>query len=421
MDKEQTNILIIGKGAEVTALAKKISQYPQTGKIFIAPGNGISSDIYENIDFREDDLTGLLKFALENKISLTIPISEKALSSDIVGFFSTNGQNIFGPSKDAGFITLNKSAGKKFLYKIHAQTSKFGIFDKQQMAEDYLKNANFPVTIKSSEYTSSTDDRLVCPTVSLAREFLTNLFSKKNETDVLIEEFIYGKNFTIYFITDGYSAVPITSVGNYKFMQDGDGGILTNGIGCYTPDYKISEVVISRVHNIVKNTLATLEKNRTPYLGILGVECTLTGEDKFYVNEFKPFFQEHDIASVLSLIEDDLIKMFISCINGFFSDEYESIKLNNLSSISATVLSKQLIKKIKGFDNIDDLSEINFINVQKTNNNEYLTTKGACFTVTKTASTLSRAKKCLYEDLGMINFDGLKYRKDICKELNNFN
>src|SRR5574344_1281171 len=186
-------------------------------------------------------------------------------------------------------------------------------------------------------------------------------------------------------------------------MQDGDGGILTNGIGCYTPDYKISEVVISRVHNIVKNTLATLEKNRTPYLGILGVECTLTGEDKFYVNEFKPFFQEHDIASVLSL------------------DEYESIKLNNLSSISATVLSKQLIKKIKGFDNIDDLSEINFINVQKTNNNEYLTTKGACFTVTKTASTLSRAKKCLYEDLGMINFDGLKYRKDICKELNNFN
>lgn len=414
MDKKNKNILIIGQGSAAQSLAKKLRTYSQTGDIFIAHGNGIESEYYKNIDIREDDLTGLLKFALEHNIDLTIPVSELALRSDVVSFFITNGQNIFGPSKEACNIAVNNSAGKKFLYKIHAQTSKFGIFDKIQPAEDYLKTATFPVTIKCREYSNLMEDRLVCPTISLAREFLSVLFSK-NETDILIEEYTFGKNFTIYFITDGYTALPLTSVANYKFMQDGDGGILTNGIGCYAPDFKISEVVLARVGNIVRNTLASLEKKGSHYVGILGVECVLTGEDKFYVSEFKPFLQEHDSTAVLSLVDDNLIEIFMACINGFFSDEYEKIKMNDLSSVACVVQARQINKVIKGLDLIEDIDNIDFINVKKANNNVYLTGKGAVMTLTRSAGTLSRARTYLYEDLSEIEFDGIKYRKDLCR------
>lgn len=412
MINEKKKILIIGSGAVSSALAKKLHENTEVGEIFIASGNGIPSDIYTNIDYREEDITGLLNFVLENDIFLTIPTSEKSLKSDIVSFFQSNGQNIFGPNKNACVIALNNAAGKKFIYKIHAQTSKFGIFDKQQPAEDYLRTVNFPVTIKVNEYSSIIDDRLVCSTMSLAREFLSTLY-QKNETNVIVEEFTYGKNFTIYYITDGYSAVPITSVQNYKFTRDGDGGILTNGIGCYCPDINTSEVIYSRVGNIVQNTLSSLDKKGTPYIGILGVECTLTGEDKFYVNEFKPFFQEHDAKAVLNLINDDLVQIFTSCINGFFSDEYEEIRMNNCFSTSATVLSRQNNKIINGLENIEDLENLDFINVKKTNDGKYLTTKGPAFTLTRSAGTLSRARKYLYEDLEEIHFDGIKYRKDI--------
>lgn len=412
MINEKKKILIIGSGAVSSALAKKLHENTEVGEIFIASGNGIPLDIYTNIDYREEDITGLLNFVLENDIFLTIPTSEKSLKSDIVSFFQSNGQNIFGPNKNACAIALNNAAGKKFIYKIHAQTSKFGIFDKQQPAEDYLRTVNFPVTIKVNEYSSIIDDRLVCSTMSLAREFLSTLY-QKNETNVIVEEFTYGKNFTIYYITDGYSAVPITSVQNYKFTRDGDGGILTNGIGCYCPDINTSEVIYSRVGNIVQNTLSSLDKKGTPYIGILGVECTLTGEDKFYVNEFKPFFQEHDAKAVLNLINDDLVQIFTSCINGFFSDEYEEIRMNNCFSTSATVLSRQNNKIINGLENIEDLENLDFINVKKTNDGKYLTTKGPAFTLTRSAGTLSRARKYLYEDLEEIHFDGIKYRKDI--------
>ena len=410
--EENKNILIIGHGASTSALANKFSSYEEVGKIYIASGNTVTNDKWKNVDIREDDLTGLLKFALENEINLTIPISELSLKSDIVSFFQSNGQYIFGPVANACNFAINNAAGKKLLYKIHAQTSKFGIFDKMPQAQDWLKNAKFPVTIKTNQY-NGLGDRLVCPTISLANEFLENLFTK-GEISVLTEEYTFGHNFTIYFITDGYSAIPITSVGKYKFEQDGDGGILTNGVGCYAPDYKISETILSRVSNVVRNILTSLEKKGFPYMGILGVDCTITGEDKFYINEFKPFLQDFDTKTVLDLIDENLVKVFMACIEGLFADEYEQISTNEQSSISAVVSAKKEGVEIKGFDMIDNLDCIDFINVKKSSE-KYLTTKGQNFVITKSASTLNRAKTYLYDDLSELNFDGIKYRKDIAK------
>ena len=86
MINEKKKILIIGSGAVSSALAKKLHENTEVGEIFIASGNGIPSDIYTNIDYREEDITGLLNFVLENDIFLTIPTSEKSLKSDIVSF-----------------------------------------------------------------------------------------------------------------------------------------------------------------------------------------------------------------------------------------------------------------------------------------------------------------------------------------------
>ena len=412
MEENKKNILIVGSGAIASALAKKMVQNTRIGKIYVASTTLIENEKIITVDIREDDLTGLLKFALENNVELTIPTSEKALNADIVSFFMDNAQNIFGPTKESCNIALNKGAGKKFLYKIHAQTSKFGIFDKIQQAEDFIKSATFPITVKSPEQ-NDLDDRLVCTTPALASEFLEVLFNQKNETGILVEEFTIGHNFTVYYITDGYSAIPIATVANYKFMQDGDGGLLTNGVGCFVPDYKISETVISRINNVIKNTLTLLDKKGNSYIGIIGVDCTLTGEDKFYINEYKPFLQDYDATAILNTIEDDLIEIFMACITGLFADEYEEIKQNHLSSTSATILSRQHDKIIKGLDYIDEIENINFINIKKTNDNKYLTKQGKAFILTRTASTLTRAKTLMYDDINQIKFEGMKYRKDI--------
>lgn len=400
MLNERMKILIVGDGAVASALVREFSQYDYVEKIYATSG---ISDLFETVDIRENDLTGLLMFVLENGIDLTIPVSENALGSDIVSFFQSNGQNIFGPSKDSCDFILNKVLCKKFLYKIHASTPKFAMFNKVSQISDYLKNSSFPVFIRTAQHTELEDEKMVCPTLKSALDFVDKLFLK-GETDVLIEDYIFGHNFTAYYVTDGYGATLLNTVANYKFID----GLYTDGAGCICPDYKAGSLVLSRIENILSNILKNLDLRGCPYTGIIGIECVLTGDNNFVVTDIKPFLQNHDARAVLNLCEDDLIKIFTSCVNGFFSDEYEQIRTNNYSSASISVYSDGESEEIKGLNDIED---IDFIEV-KQNDSSFYSDYGMDFIITKTAGTLSRAKQYLSEELKEIKFKGMKYTKE---------
>lgn len=329
MKNDKINILIVGSEECSKKLKQKLCQNDKVEKIYITD---------KDMDLRENDETGLLKFVIKNNIDLTIPISNTALNSDIVSFFNANGQNVFGPSKKSCQIALNKIQGKKLLYKIHAQTSKFGIFDKVQQAIEYLKTANFPIVIT----TKDGKDKIICPTMSLASKFLNETINFHSETDILIEEYVYGHKFNAYFITDGYEAVPFAITGEYKYNPSEKANNAFSQ-GCYTPDFKISQIVISKLKNIINNTLKNLTDKESSYVGFLGLSCTLTGEDSFYVNEYKPFFENHEIDAILQTTNEDLIKLFYSCINGYFSDEYTEIQMNETFSVSTTIKNKNLV------------------------------------------------------------------------------
>ena len=408
MVNEKMKILIVGGGAVASALARYIKKFDYVEKIYATSGK---SDFYETIDIREDDLTGLLMFALKNEISLTIPISEKTLGADIVSFFQSNGQNIFGPSKESCDFMLNKIQCKKFLYKIHAQTPKFAMYNKTSAIIDYLKNSNFPVIISTAQSSVLQDEKMVCPTLKSASDFIEKLFLK-GEADVLIEDYTFGHNFTVYYLTDGYSAIPFNIVGNYKFLGK-DGGIYTEGAGCYCPDYKVNSTVMTRIDKIVSDILTNLDNSGHSYTGIIGVECVLTGENNFVVTEIKPFLRNHDARAILNLCQDDLIKIFTFCINGFFSDEYEKIKTNDYFSVSLCIYSDIENKEIEGLDDLEDVDVIKI----KEKDSIYYSQIGMNFSLTKTASTLSRAKKYLSEELEEINFDRMKYLKEICAKI----
>lgn len=409
------NILLIGKGAVISALAKKLHSIPNVEKIFAAPGNGVTNDVYENIDIREDDLTGLLKFALDNNIDLTIPTSNEAFKSDIVSFFQSNGQNIFAPNKNICNTILNKIQVRKFLYKNNAKSPKFGIFNKFQTALDYLKTSSFPVLIKSQTATGLNNDKMICPTMKYASDYIETLFNN-GEEDLIIEDYIYGTNFTVYYFTDGYSALPITAVANLKFATGDLEGDFTDGVGSYAPDYRISNKILKKLKPLVDNILVNFEQKGNPYMGILGIECILTGDDEFLAEDLKPFFQNHDCRTVLNILEDDIIEIIYSCINGAFSDEYEIIKTNNLHSITAIVSAQLENRLINNLDICEDIDNIDFIGIKQDGVNIY-THQGNCFAITRTSKTLTRAKEYLAQDLSVIKFDGMNYRKDICDKI----
>lgn len=412
---EKKKVLIVGSSAKEYALALKFKSYDC--KVIVAPGNQRIKDIAECADIREDNVQELLEYVLENAIDLTVASSELAIKANISAIFQNNQQLIFAPSADSASITLSRSAGKKFLYKQRVQTPKFAIFDKLQIAADYLKTAQMPQVIRTDE-TQEGKDRLVCTTFSAAKTFVEDLFCR-NETKVVLEDYVYGHEFTFYVVTDGYHALPLTTVANYKFIENGDGGILTSGIGAFTPDYKVSKSVEASVFkNVVERTLQALQQKETPYLGILGVDCVLKDDGNFVVLDFKPFLSDHDAQAVLSLVDENLLTLFEACAVGSFADDYETIEVSDNSSVSCVISARESGKIIEGLELVE--SDITHFGVNKNEYLEYETVAGKTLVLTNTAKTLSRACKNLYEDIELVNFDGKKYRTDICAQVEKF-
>ena len=408
------NVLIIGNCAKEYAFAKKLSELDYIEKIFVAPGNDAMKEFCECVDIRENSPIELLEFALENNVDLTVVLSEKAIKADVVGFFTDNGQQVFGPTAKSAEICTCKSYGKRFMYKLRVPTPKFGIFEKSNLATDYVRNAELPIVVKTDEF-RGINGTLVCGSFDIARAFIDESFLR-GEQRIILEDFVYGHEFSFYVITDGYNALPLTSVANYKFDLDGDGGLLTPGMGCFAPDYKISldnEQFI--MNEIIFPALETLAQNETPYVGILGVDAVLTPDGEVVALEFNSSLQEHDCQSVLSLINDDLYLLMQACATGSFADDYSNINISDDFSVSAVLSSgRKSGAIIYGLDNLDESTKIAHFNTRKNKYLEYETVGGRTLLVTKNAKTISIAVNNLYEELNTITFEGKKYRKDLC-------
>lgn len=414
MDKKK-KVLIVGNSAKEYALVKKFKNYDCD--IFVLSGNSAISELAECVDIREENAQEILEYVLENAIDLTIVTSEVAIKNNIAELFQTNNQLIFCPTAQSAQFTLSRSAGKRFLYKLRIPTPRFGIFDKLPLAIDYLKNAPMPQVIRADENSNSAD-RLVCTTFAASKTFVEDLFNK-DENKVVLEDYVYGHEFTIYVVTDGYSALHLATVANYKFAEDGDGGILTSGVGAYTPDYKISsDIENSVMQNVVERVLASLQRKETPYLGVLGIDCVLTTDGSFVTLDFKPFLSDHDAEAVLNLVDENLLTLFEACAVGSFADDYEKIDVSDNSSVSCVISSRKKGEIIKGLELVE--SDITHFATTKNKYFEYETVEGKTLVLTKTAKTLSRARKHLYEDVELISFSGKKCRNDICEKVEKF-
>ena len=404
-------ILIIGNSPKAYSLAKFLSK---NNIIFVAPGSDTMKDFANCIDIREDSISELLEFVLENDIDITIPISEKSLNTELVDILANNNQQVFAPSLATVETILNKSSAKKILYKLRIPTPKFGIFEKAALAYDYIRNIKPPFIIKTNEPSSA----VVLTSQKLAKNIIDSLLNDKKQK-VIIEDYIWGTPFSFYVLTDGYKALPLGSSIVYRHLLDGDGGQLTSGMGACSPNYKFSLEFENYIMNeVVYPTLGYLEKNNSPYLGILGINGVIAN-NRLEIIGFQNFMQDVDCSAILENLDIDLLELIESCIIGSFSDEINYIPLKDISATSLVLTCKNknnVENIIKGLDSVDENIKIEFY--PQVSKNKYLELEaehGAVLIMTATAQTLSSSTKLIYDEASCIDFNGKAFRNDICK------
>lgn len=408
----QKKILIIGNSLKAYSLAKLLSS---KYKIYITPASDTLKEFTNTLDIREDNITELLEFVLENGIDLTIPVSEECLKTDIVEIFNKNNLQIFAPNKDAASIVFDKAYAKKVLYKLRIPTPRFGIFEKQNMVMDYIKNLKNPFVLK----TNANNSAAVFSSFNIAKNCIDFSFIEKNKK-IIIEDYIYGTPFSFYTITDGYKALPIGSSINYKQQLDGNGGQITSGMGACSPNYKLTlEQEYFLMDNVIYPTLDYLEIGGFPYIGILGINGVLQNDGTISILGYQAFMNDTDAYIVLNSINENLYDLFISCTLGSFSDEYDNIQLNESFATSLVLSNKYRDNTENIITGLEDLEENTFVgfypNVKKNKYLEYEAPSKEVLLIATQAPSVSSSTKKMYKEAENINFKGLYCRKDICK------
>lgn len=413
-------ILIVGSGAKEYSLAKLVSQYENTELVFVTPGNQAIAEFANCIDIKADDVDELVDFAKANDIDLTVACSEKAILAGIADKFNEAGLMVFAPVAEAARITSSKSVSKKFMYKTKIPTPRFGIFDRENMAIDYARKSKYPLVVKTDGHQHG-ENVYICDTFVIAKRIISDLFDEQNKK-VIIEEFVSGQEFSYYVITDGYNAMPLSSIVPYKYVLEGNGGSVTSGLGAYAPFYMIDRVLEGRIFKeVVYRALDELSKNGNQYVGILGIDIILDRNGTLNVIEFNPFLEEPDAQCLFKLLDVNLTDLMKAAVVGSLVDEFSEVKLYPAyaSSVVLTSGNYPLEGKygsvINGIEEAQEFGDIAHFNTIKDANENFVTAGGRTLVVTSSASTLEKAAQKMYDSVEAISFDGMKYRKDIGK------
>ncbi len=224
-------VLIVGSGGREHALAWKIAQSPLCAKLFVAPGNAGTKEW--NVPLKANDIQGLIKFAQEAKIDLTVVGPEEPLSLGIVDEFESAGLKIFGPSLEAARLESSKAFAKTVMDEAKVPTAEYRTFASPAEARMYIEEKGAPIVIKADGLAAG-KGVIVAGAMQEALEGIKTVmggaFGSAGDK-VVIEEYLEGQEVSLLCFCDGITALPMAAVQDHKRALDGDRGLNTGEWG----------------------------------------------------------------------------------------------------------------------------------------------------------------------------------------------
>lgn len=367
-------ILIVGSDKNAVLLAQYLKLQDSIHDIYITTEEECVDKYYTALNIKENDISSVCDFVKYNQIEFTIVTSPLAIINGISDIFKKENFPIFAPFAEAARVTYFNSIAKKIMYKLKISTPRFGIFDRENLALDYIRNAKFPIVI-SNDFTLLERKSEIFPCFSKARIGIQKAFENAENEKVVIEHYIDIEPVYIYFLTDGYSALPLIALERTK----GDKYTITTA-----PSQKVSDdMLVNILKKAIYPLLDDISKFAGGYTGIIGLKVKIQKEN-FGVLEFYNGFQEYDFQALLSILDDNLLNLLYDASNECLADNHDYVRLSDSYSYSVS-LNKNDVE-------INEDSDEDFIESEDSEN----------IIFTNTSSTMNYAKEELLEYLELI-------------------
>lgn len=418
-------ILIVGNGGREHALAWKALQSPLAKQVFVAPGNaGTATEPgLENIDIQATDIDGLVAFAKEAQIDLTIIGPEAALAAGVVDAFDAEGLPCFGPTRRAARLEASKNYAKTFLARYDIPTAAYRTFTDYGQALDYVKDQALPVVIKADGLAAG-KGVVIAHDLETAQSALQNMLVEDqfgtSGHRVVIEEFLVGEEASFICLVDGEKVIPLASSQDHKARDEGDKGPNTGGMGAYSPAPIVTDALHARIMaEIIHPTLRGLAQEGTPYRGFLYAGLMISPEGAPFVVEFNCRLGDPETQPILMRLQSDLVEACLATINGTL--DTHTLTWDTRTAIGVVMAAEGYPMKVRTGDAIEGLQAPSSDDVHvfhagtntQGDDNQVVTSGGRVLCVTALGDSLSEARDAAYERVQTIQWPGCFYRKDI--------
>ncbi len=417
------NILVIGSGGREHALAWKAAQSPLADTVYVAPGNAGTAlePGLKNVIIAADDIEGLIAFAKDKEIGLTIVGPEAPLVMGIVDAFQAQGLPCFGPSKDAAQLEGSKSFTKDFLARHNIPTGAYRTFTDLDQALAYVREQGAPIVIKADGLAAGKG--VIVATIQeqaeeAIRDMLSgNVFGEAGHR-VVIEEFLEGEEASFIVMADGEHILPMATSQDHKRVGDGDTGLNTGGMGAYSPAPVVTDEVYQRIMDeVIIPTVQGMAAEGVPYTGFLYAGLMITPDGVPKVIEYNCRFGDPETQPIMLRMQSDLTAHCLAALEGRLDSE--RTEWNPRASLGVVLAAGGYPSSYRKGDVISGLpqeeleGEKVFHAGTVMQGDHVVTAGGRVLCVTALGDSVAQAQQRAYELARQISWDDAFYRSDI--------
>ncbi|MCG9665436.1 Phosphoribosylamine--glycine ligase [Vibrio mediterranei] len=417
------NVLIIGAGGREHALGWKVAQNPNVETVFVAPGNAGSAlePKLENVAIDVEDIQGLVAFAKDKNIELTIVGPEAPLVIGVVDAFQEAGLAIFGPTQAAAQLEGSKAFTKDFLARHAIPTGAYANFTEIEPALAYVREQGAPIVVKADGLAAG-KGVIVAMTLEEAEDAIKDMLAGNAFGDagsrVVIEEFLDGEEASFIVMVDGENVLPMATSQDHKRVGDKDTGPNTGGMGAYSPAPVVTQEIHNRImEEVIYPTVRGMASEGNPYTGFLYAGLMIDKDGTPKVIEYNCRFGDPETQPIMMRMQSDMVELCQAAIDKKL-DQVES-KWDPRASIGIVLAaggypaSYNKGDVISGLPTTEVEGEKVFHAGTTDKDGNVVTNGGRVLCATALGNTVSEAQARAYELTKKITWDGMFHRNDI--------
>jgi phosphoribosylamine--glycine ligase len=414
------HILLLGSGGREHALAWKIAASPLLTKLWCAPGNAGIAHEAECVALDIADHKAVIDFCKRERIELVVVGPETPLVAGIVDDLAAAGIKAFGPSKAAAQLEGSKAFTKELCSEFGVPTGAYRRFDNAADALGYVRAQGAPIVVKADGLAAG-KGVVVAKTLSEAEDAIAMMFDGAfgaAGAEVVIEEFLSGREISFFALCDGETAIALASAQDHKRVFDHDQGPNTGGMGAYSPTpFVTDEIHAAIMKEIIGPTVAGMKARGTPFRGVLyaGVMLTAEGPKLF---EYNVRFGDPECQVQMLRMMSDIVPALIACADG----QLKNFSLRWFDDVALTV-----IMATRGYpgdyargsviEGLDDAAKVEGVEIfhagTRAKDGKILANGGRVLNVCATGKSVTEAQRRAYQAVDRIKWPEGFCRRDI--------